>query len=151
VLTDVRLALRMAGWSLLLPLLKRVLPLKKLTRLMWAEGRGGRSLEREREIARLSVVLTRLRPPRFQSNCLERSLLAYRFLSQANVDPHLVIAVSALEDRLVGHAWVTVDGRPVHDSPAEVREFVSVVEFGAEGRALDGGRDESVQQLKSWV
>ena len=141
----------MAGWSLLVPLLKRLLPLKALTRLMWSEGRAGRSRAREREIVRLSFVLARLRPPSFRSNCLERSLLAYRFLAQVNADPHLVIAVSGSDRGLVGHAWVTLDDRPVHDSPAEIGEFVPIGEFGARGLLLEGSGDGGLGRLKSWA
>jgi hypothetical protein len=149
--TDIWLALRMAGWSLLVPLLKRLLPLKALTRLMWAEGRRVRSPERERQIMRLSFLLARLRPPSFRSNCLERSLLAYRFLAQLNADPRLVIAVSASESGVVGHAWVTVDDRPVHDSAAEIRQFVSIAEFGAKGLLLGGTHEEGLDRLRSWA
>jgi Transglutaminase-like superfamily len=141
----------MAAWSLVVPLLKRVLPLKALARLMWTEGRRGRSPRRERDIVRFSFVLARLRPPRFRSNCLERSLLAYRFLAQTDADPHLVIAVSTSESGLVGHAWVTVDDRPVHDSAADVSRFLSIAEFGARGLLLEGSRGEGVGRLKSWV
>ena len=141
----------MAGWSLLLPLLKHQLPLKTLTRLMWAEGRRGRSTEREREIVWLSLVVTRLRPRSFRSNCLERSLLAYRFLAQVNADPHLVIAVSPSERGLVGHAWVTVEDRPVHDSAAAISQFVSIAEFGERGRLLEGNHDGSLDRLRTWA
>ena len=148
---DIWLALRMASWSLLLPVLKRLLPIKTLARLMWSEGRRAQSPDREREIVWLSSVVARLRPPSFESNCLERSLLAYRYLAQVNADPHLVIAVSPSENGLVGHAWVTIDNRPVHDSAAAIRPFVSIGEFGARGLLLEGNRERSVDQVKTWA
>ena len=130
------LALRMGAWSAALPLLKRVVPLLKLARLAWAGGAGGRNPRREREIVRLSGALPRLRLARSGANCLERSLLAYRFLAQANADPRLVVGVRREEGAMVGHAWVTLDGRPVHDTEAAVRQFVPVVEFGPDGLPL---------------
>ena len=141
----------MGGWSLLLPVLKHRLPLQALTRLMWTEGRRGRSPEREDEIVRLSSVLTRLRPPRFRSNCLERSLLAYRFLAQIDADPHLVIAVTTSQSGLLGHAWVTLDDVPIHDSAVDIDHFVPVGEFGARGLLLAGDRDGRIGRLKSWA
>jgi hypothetical protein len=141
----------MGGWSLFLPLLKRLVPLQTLARAMWTDPRWGRSPKLECDIVRFSFVLARLRPPRFRSNCLERSLLAYRFLAQASADPHLVIAVSAAEDSLIGHAWVTIDGRPVHDSTADTSQFVSIAEFGPRGLLLEGSREATVSGLKNWV
>ncbi|MGZ4315500.1 MAG: lasso peptide biosynthesis B2 protein [Gaiellaceae bacterium] len=140
----------MLGWSVALPLLKRVLPLKSLVRLMWIDDRGERVATRERQIARISAVVTRLRLGR-QSNCLERSLLAYRYLSAAGAGPTLVIGVNTLESGIVGHAWVTVDGRPVHDTHADLAQFVPLTEFGARGEATSGtGDTELVDDLRVW-
>lgn len=133
---DASLALRMAAWSLVLPLLKRFVPLRTLVRLAWAAGTGARASARERQVVRLSGALPRLRLPRREANCLDRSLLAYRFLAEANANPTLVVAVRRSEDSVVGHAWVTIDGRPVHESEAAVGEYVPLVEFGPGGLPL---------------
>ena len=45
-----------------------------------------------------------------RGKCYERSLLAYRFLSQAGADPRLVVAVKGNGGAMIAHAWVTVDG-----------------------------------------
>jgi len=127
----------MAGWSITLPLLKRVLPLRTLVQLTWVGGTRGRASAREQQIVRLSALLPRFRFPHFRANCLERSLLAYRFLAEANANPTLVIAVRRAEAEVVGHAWVAVDGRPVHESEAAVRDFVPLVEFGSRGFPAD--------------
>jgi Transglutaminase-like superfamily len=140
----------MAAWSLTLPVLKRVMPLRSLVRLMWTEGRVERSPNHEQAIAELSSKLTRLRPG-LRGNCLERSLLAYRYLARSNADPRLVIAVKAAEEHVVGHAWVRVDDRPLHESLAQVREFVPVAEFGAGGDLVPGGDGETLEQLKRWA
>jgi Transglutaminase-like superfamily len=130
------LALRMAAWSVVLPLLRRVIPLRRLARLAWAGSTGVRDAARERQIVRLSAALPRLRLRRRDANCLERSLLAYRFLAQASANPALVVAVRRGEAGVVGHAWTTVDGQPVHESEAALREFVPFVEFGPGGVAV---------------
>jgi hypothetical protein len=123
---DAWLALRMLGWSLLLPLLKRTVPLRTLTRWMWANGADPRKPEREALIVRTSA--------RLSTNCLERSLLAYRFLAQANAEPRLVAGVRRESSAdVVGHAWVEVDGFPVHEGKGELRDFVPLVEFGIKG------------------
>jgi hypothetical protein len=129
------LALRMAMWSLVLPLLKRVVPLRALARAAWTGGIAERSGVREQEIVRLSGALPRVRPRRGEVNCL---LLAYRFLAQANAEPKLVVGIRQTDHSTVGHAWVTIDGQPVHDSAAVVEQFVPLVEFGPHGRPVAG-------------
>ena len=130
------LALRMAAWSVVLPLLRRVVPLRRLARVAWAGGTSVRDPARERQIVRLSAALPRLRLRRGDANCLERGLLAYRFLAQASANPALVVAVRRGEAGVIGHAWTKVDGRPVHESEAALREFVTLVEFGPGGLAV---------------
>jgi hypothetical protein len=129
------LAVRMSSWALALPILKRVVPLQRLAEVMREEGQGPRDPVSERQIVALSSVLARLRPPRFRDNCLERSLLAYRFLGRANADPRLVVGVRIGENGILGHAWVTLDGEPIHESTAAISEFSEVVEFGPQENA----------------
>ena len=70
-------------------------------------------------------------------NCLERGLVTYRYLSALNAEPVLVVGVSRESDRGVkGHAWVSVDGRPVGETAAEVAEFVRFMEFGTKGEVF---------------
>lgn len=121
---------------MLLPVLKRVLPLRRLVALMWTTGRADRSDERERQIIALSARVTRLRP-RLRSNCLERSLLTYRFLSRTGADPRLVMGVGTFEGAIVGHAWVMLDGEPVHERREAVESFARLVEFGPGGHATE--------------
>ena len=65
-------------------------------------------------------------------NCLERSLILYRYLARANADPRLVVGMSKAHEFL-GHVWVTVDGRPLLDTPETLRAYTVVVRFGARG------------------
>jgi hypothetical protein len=129
------LALRMSPWALALPILKRVVSLRRLAEMMRQEGRGRRDRANEGRIVAVSSALARLRPPRFQANCLERSLLAYRFLTRANADVSIVVGVRTANGRLFGHAWVTVDGKPVHEPSAALSAFSRVVEFSSDGTA----------------
>jgi Transglutaminase-like superfamily len=131
----------MVLWSLVLPVLRRVVPIRLLVSLMWSPSKLQRSSARELELISLSAKLVRLRP-RLRANCLERSLLAYRFLSRAGAEPRLVLGVGRSRDGVVGHAWVTLDGEPIHDSQQAVSEFTPLIAFGAAG--LPDGADVDV-------
>jgi hypothetical protein len=127
---DVWLALRIATWALIIPVLKTAMPLSRLVRLMYRPARGGgRRVEREERIARFIDWVHR---PfvRADKGCLQRSLLAYRFLSEANAEPRLHVGVQQRDGTVHGHAWISVDGRPVGDSEVSVNSFTSVATFG---------------------
>jgi Transglutaminase-like superfamily len=127
--SDTWLAIRTVGWMYTLPLLKRVLPLPRLVHLMWRPARASeRDLERELRTAHLVRRLCRTSG----GNCLERSLILYRYLARANADPRLVVGMGK-PDEFLGHVWVTVDGRPLLDSPETLRGYTEVVRFGDDG------------------
>ena len=112
-----------------LPLLKRMLPLPRLVRFMWLPARASeRRPERELRAAHLVRRLCRTSG----GNCLERSLILYRYLARANADPRLVVGMGK-PDEFLGHVWVTVDGRPLLDSPETLQGYTEVVSFGAGG------------------
>ncbi len=71
-----------------------------------------------------------------QGICLERSLLAYRFLSGAGARPDLVVGVRPGGEGMIGHAWVVVGGEPLFEPAASLSEYVSFFSFGR-GGALD--------------
>jgi hypothetical protein len=132
---DAWLLVRMLAWAATLPLLKRVLPLPQLVRLTASRPRrsGGLESGKREQLAAFARwiygqgVFTR------DPNCLERSLVAYRFLTRAGADPRLMVGLAKAREGIVGHAWVVVDGRPLNDSPVVLEEFVPVIEFGADG------------------
>jgi Transglutaminase-like superfamily len=131
---DLWLALRMAGWLPLLPVLKYALPLPRLARLMSAAGRGPRQPERERRIVTLGYWLYKFGTLGRYDCCLERSLVTYRYLSRANAAPELVVGFRKGEGRrTLGHVWVLLDGEPVHDSRADLDEYVPLAAFGPNG------------------
>jgi hypothetical protein len=132
---DVWLAARMTGWRLAVPLLKWRLPLPRLARLMWTPGRrANRDRAREERVVTLSEALCGPHGGRVLDNCLERSLVSYRFLSQAGAEPELAFGVAKDRDNPVrGHAWVRLDGEPVHDSALALERFEELGAFGQGG------------------
>jgi hypothetical protein len=132
---DAALLARMLGWWIALPLLKRATPLPRLVRFAHLDPRRtARDLEREAKVAALAKWLFKVRPRPARDNCLERSLVAYRFLGRLGAEPELVVGLGDKEEATVGHVWVTVDGHPVHDEPDALDAYQAVVAFGSDGR-----------------
>ena len=118
------------------------MPLPSLVRLMAARAdvradRHGRA----QRIADLAERVFGLRNS--DQNCLERSMVSYRYLSKAGADPQLVIAVRKGTAPARGHAWVTVDGMPVHDSPSVLHDFESLVTFDSAGHLRSANPSEN--------
>lgn len=133
---DAWLLCRMATWAVVLPVLKRVVRLSTLARLMWTPGDRRGDPETAKVIA-LSRVLTRAAGiGRAQGVCYERSLLAYRFLSQRGADPELVVAAKSDGGEISGHAWVAIGGVAVGE-PDTIGEFVPIVSYGPRGRPCE--------------
>jgi hypothetical protein len=128
----------MVLWSVLLPGLRRVVPIAGLARFMWTDPRGIQSDERQQAIVEFAGRVTRLRRGR-NANCLERSLIAYRFLSGAGARPQLVLGVGRTDDRVVGHAWVTVGDEPVFETTEVLSDFAPIAVFGSRGTRLGAG------------
>ena len=132
---DAWLMARMAAWALCLPVLKRVVPLPRLVQMMAAPAAtrpGPRDAEREGRIVAISRLVS---APlvRADIGCLQRSLLAYRFLGAAGARPSLVVGMRREAGQVHGHAWVTVDGEPAGESAAWVGQFSPALVFGSEG------------------
>jgi hypothetical protein len=130
------LLLRMSMWALLLPILRRTLQLDVLARLMWREPRRRKRVDDVGRVVDLSRLVARRRPPTSENRCLERSLLAYRFLSARNADPKLVVALRETNEPPRGHAWVVVAGVPVGE-PGPLDDYVPLVTYGRGGRRED--------------
>lgn len=125
----------MAVWTLLLPLLKYLVPLPFLVQITWARARDReRSPDRLQRVVALASWVCRICMFGEDVNCLVRSLVLYRFLSEANEHPHLLIGMRKTREGYLGHAWVTVEGKPVGDPLAIQSEFLPVVAFGDDGR-----------------
>jgi Transglutaminase-like superfamily len=131
---DTWLVLRMAAWRLVLPVLKRRMALSRLVRLMWeGEESPEPRPERQLRIAELTTVVFRSDHRDRPGNCLDRSLVLYRYLSASGADPELLIGMRREEGPLKGHAWVTVKGAPVEESPEPLGDFAQVVAFRGDG------------------
>lgn len=128
---DLWLLARMAVWAVMLPVLKFTLPLPRLVRLVTPNRRvSARDTEREGRVVRIAARLYRT-PPIGRDNCLERSLVTFRYLAQLSARPRLVVGMGR-EGELKGHVWVTVDGQPVHDSAESLTPFVPLMTFSAD-------------------
>lgn len=132
---DLWLLTRMAAWASVLPLLKFVLPLPRLVRLLTPRPRRRGRDERSR-ILRLTSLLYGPGAFRLSDNCLERSLVTFRYLAAADVSPTLVVGMRGDSGSYLGHAWVTVDGDPVHDPPSLIQTLSPIVAFAADGRSI---------------
>ena len=129
---DLLLALRMLGWRLILRPLKRFVPLSRLVPLV-CRPRASEPRRPGREARVLSLVDRLCRGRLARGTCLERSLLAYRFLTEAGADPKLIIAVRREDDSFQWHAWVTRDGQPVHERAESLKAYIPVVVFDGHG------------------
>ena len=131
---DIWLVVRMLGWRLVLPGLKWALPLPRLVRLMWWSGRPHPATpERQKRVATLAYWLSGPARVRALDNCLERSLLVYRYLSRTGAEPELVVGFSRRGDSVHGHVWVTLEDRGVFGDDGSEGEYESVMCFGCEG------------------
>lgn len=134
VASDPSLCLRLVGWRLVLPALKFIVPLPRLVRLMWARPSAVSLTAHEQEETQSDVLEVVRSGGRLliSRNCLERSLVLYRYLSSSGAEPHLVVGVNKERGVVVGHTWVELNGDPIDD--LNCKNFNRVAEFGASGR-----------------
>jgi hypothetical protein len=145
---DAALLARMFAWRLCLPVLKYAMPLPRLVRLMSTRARRGDSgAGRERRIVAMTTWLYRPAGSlATDDDCLERSLLSYRYLSREGAEPRLVVGMRRGSDQARrgsdpsprGHVWVTIRGRSPNDTEAFLERFAPVVTFGPGGVQLTG-------------
>ena len=122
----------MLGWAAALPLLKRRMALPKLVEIAVPEVRADADRRPETVIAFSRWVY---RIPGFRDNCLEKSLLTYRYLPADGGRYRLVLGVRASKaEGPPGHAWLTIDGDPVHDTSESLADLVPILAFDSAGR-----------------
>lgn len=129
----------MLAWRVLIPVLKRVMPIARLVSVLRGTPRGTGSTrfpapERIVELARLACRVRLLAP---RDNCLDRSLIAYRYLIAAGECPALAIGVRRAEAKVLGHAWITIGGRPLGEPHGSLDLFSEVSSFGPSGLRTD--------------
>jgi hypothetical protein len=150
------IGIRLWLWAAVIRMLKRIMPIGTLVRLAHKTGPGSDQgqtgvrpgsdrdhfalsddQQRAKVEERLRAYLERkgrfpFRPP---SNCLERSLGAYRLLCGVAADPQLVVGVRRSPERGVeGHVWVTARGCVLAERLEDLATFTTIVTFDANGR-----------------
>ena len=130
---DAWLMVRLLLWAIVLPVCKRIVPLRKLAPFMWGSPTTLRNLTQEQKITTIVRWIYIFIFPN-ETSCLERSLLLYRYLSRNNTDPRLVTGMRRTEDRnWKGHAWILVDSKPFEEALTSIQEFRPLIVFGREG------------------
>src|SRR5215467_217586 len=119
----------------LLGLLKHLVPLRSLVKWTWCETTGPRDRLVERRLAANVLRLSKLLRIA-DRDCLQRSLLLYRLLSAVGADPELVVGFREQDGKIIGHAWVLVDGRSLVEPESDNVRFSPVLRFGARGALL---------------
>jgi hypothetical protein len=140
---DCWLAARICAWTVVLRLLKHVLPLSTLVRRVRLEPRdiGVRQPGREVQIITLARWTARATRWSAHGTCLEQALVTYRYLTRLNASPTLVIGVapsSTPGQPTRGHAWVRVDGCAVDDTAESLDGLHEVVAFDSDGKVAGG-------------
>jgi len=137
---DLWLLARMLGWATALPVAKRRVPLIDLV-----ERAAPSRNEHPARNAELAVALARwvYRIPLFRDNCLEKSLLTFHYLPVGERGYRLVLGYrGATQSAPPGHAWLMVDGVPVHDTPQSLADLTPLVSFDESGHRLDPSGSE---------
>lgn len=113
--------------------LKRVVPLPRLAKRAWQHPRVPRDLVAERHViaavARLRQWIGR------DADCLQSSLVLYHELSRLGADPVLAVGFRRELNGVEGHAWVSVDGRPLLEGMPE-NPFSAALHFGHGGTLM---------------
>ncbi|MEQ1907211.1 MAG: lasso peptide biosynthesis B2 protein [Vicinamibacterales bacterium] len=132
--SDAILVTKALAWALVLPALKRVVSVKSLAAVMHQpQRRATRDADRERRIITFAQWGARLTRWNRGANCLERSLIAYRYLCAAGAHPTLVIGVGRDPAGVIGHAWVLVDGQLVGEPQSAIASYTPAFAFGPDG------------------
>ena len=134
-LSDALLVLRLLAWRLALAVLKRTVPITTLVR--WMARPGGSSAADNHRIVELVDWLYAPRGDRDLGNCLDRSLVLYRYLSRNEPGTRLVLGMRRGSSELEGHAWVIAGNRSIGETPADGGGFVPLATFAADGRRLE--------------
>ena len=136
-LRHVATLLRLAPAYARLGILKHFVPVHELARRSWHRGDRPRDPAREGHVVSAVCRLSRW-SGLVDRDCLQRSLLLYRELSRTSADPVLVLGFRRAGERVLGHAWVLTDGRPVAERPDDLTAFDHFLTFGQRGEVLGG-------------
>jgi hypothetical protein len=125
----------MLVWRLVLPTLKRRLPIGRLVMIMRpASPDAAASVPPPERIVELARLACRPRLLVWRENCLERSLIAYRYLLATGARPSLALGIGHEGAATIGHAWITIGGAPVGEARDPLARFSEVISYDGEGR-----------------
>ena len=65
--------------------------------------------------------------------CLQRSLALYHELIRAGASPSLVCGIAHEQTRIVGHAWVEIEGSPVIEEAQTFADYERVIVYSTSG------------------
>jgi hypothetical protein len=115
---------------IVVPLLLAVLPLPAVLAVCDRWPSVGRGAASPRGLAlRVRRWLAYGRGP-WTSSCLTRSLVLYALLRREGHHPRLSLGVQGDSRQFVAHAWVTLGGVPVDDSPDAIERFQPLMVHG---------------------
>ena len=114
-------------------ILKRIVPLRVLAKLAWRAPRARANAPTEGEtVARVIRAVNLLGWT--DRDCLQRSLLLYRLLSEIGRDPTLVVGMQRSGSTVRGHAWVMTGGRVIGEPIGHVEQYEPFCGFGRHGQ-----------------
>lgn len=120
---SIRERLRAVAAAVFTPLVLRVFPLPRaLTLVDRASAVGGEHYRAHALAHRVRRWLRYGRGP-WKETCLNRSVILYTMLRQHGYHPRLHIGVSGTDQRFTAHAWVSLDGQPLGDTPMHLAAF----------------------------
>jgi hypothetical protein len=125
---------RLAPWYVAFGAVKRFVPLATLVRWSYRPASGRAGLD-PRQIA-ANVLRTGDVTGIPDRDCLQRSLVLYRELSGAGLNPELAVGFKYANGRLAGHAWVSVAGSIVAEPDLDASGFTQILRFGERGRLI---------------
>jgi len=123
---------RLLPTYLLFGVLKHFIPLEWLVRWAWSPSTGPRDHEAQKYLVACASRLNRLLGSS-DRDCVQRSLLLYKMLSRAGVEPRLVVGFDRTNGLIIGHAWIVIDGCPIMESEDDLRRFSPAFSFGPRG------------------
>lgn len=126
------LLFRIIGIDLLITvMLKFMQPRDILRHTFFSPSVNKRSLDQDRVemIVRYADFLIRRNIPVLEGACLKRSLILYRFLRKEGLSVVINIGVAKENGNLVGHSWLTLNGRPYFETQERVERFNVVLNY----------------------
>jgi hypothetical protein len=121
VLSEVWFALHVGIWLFLLPIFLRFRPLPELLKHFTQvrsqpKSRGPLEMDRAVRIVTRVCQMRVFRLPIFLRPCLRQALALYRTLTRMGYPVEIHFGIHKQGEDLQGHAWVTIQGKPVADT-----------------------------------